>query len=120
LAGASQTALSKKYQYNYEIIVRILKQNGVDLSQEALAKRRQEAAERRSGYKEEEIVALYLSGKSIPTIEKICGISSSPICRVLKKHNVPMRISRDYMKGNLKSKARILMKAKSFAYINPG
>lgn len=106
LAGASQTALSKKYQYNYEIIVRILKQNGVDLSQEALAKRRQEAAERRSGYKEEEIVALYLSGKSIPTIEKICGISSSPICRVLKKHNVPMRISRDYMKGKPKKQSK--------------
>lgn len=105
LAGASQTALSKKYQYNYEIIVRILKQNGVDLSQEALAKRRQEAAERRSGYKEE-IVALYLSGKSIPTIEKICGISSSPICRVLKKHNVPMRISRDYMKGKPKKQSK--------------
>ena len=106
LAGASQTALSKKYQYNYEIIVRILKQNGVDLSQEALAKRRQEAAERRSGYKEEEIVALYLSGKSIPTIEKICGISSSPICRVLKKHNVPMRTSRDYMKGKPKKQSK--------------
>ena len=99
LAGASKIGLSRKYQYNYEIIARVLKQNGVDLSKEALAKRRQEAAERRSGYKEEDIVALYLSGKSIPAIEKICGISSSPICRVLKKYNVPMRISRDYSKG---------------------
>ena len=104
LAGASQTALSKKYQYNYEIIVRTLKQNGVDLSQEALAKRRQEAAERRSGYKEEEIVALYLSGKSIPTIEKICGISSSPISRVLKKYNVPMRTIKDYSREGSRKK----------------
>lgn len=70
----------------------------MDLSKEALAKRRQEAAEGHSNYKEEGIVALYLSGKSIPAIEKICDISSSSICRVLKKYNIPMRISRDYTK----------------------
>lgn len=102
LDDMSQTNLSNKCQYNYQIIVKVLKRNGVDLSSEALAKRRQEAAEKRSGYKEEDIVALYLSGKSIPAIEEICGISSTPICRVLKKHNVLMRISRDYMKGKPK------------------
>lgn len=106
LGGMSQTNLSNKYQYNYQIIVKVLKRNGVDLSSEALAKRRQEAAEKRSGYKEEDIVALYLSGKSIPAIEEICGISSTPICRVLKKHNVPMRISRDYMKGKPKKQSK--------------
>lgn len=106
LAGMSQIALSNKYRYNYEIIVRVLKRNGVDLSSEAIAKRRQEAAEKRSGYKEKDIVALYQSGKSVLAIEEIYGISSSPICRVLKKHNVPMRISSDYTKGTHKKKNR--------------
>ncbi len=104
LGGASQSALSDKYQYDYSVIVKILKRNGVDLSKEAQAKRRKEATEKRFGYKEEEIVALYLSGKSIPAIEKICGISSSPISRVLKKYNVPMRTIKDYSREGSRKK----------------
>lgn len=104
LGGASQSALSDKYQYDYSVIVKILKRNGVDLSKEAQAKRRKEATEKRFGYKEEEIVALYLSGKSIPAIEEICGISSSPISRVLKKYNVPMRTIKDYSREGSRKK----------------
>ena len=83
---------------------RTAKGSTVDLSKEAQAKRRKEATEKRFGYKEEEIVALYLSGKSIPAIEEICGISSSPISRVLKKYNVPMRTIKDYSREGSRKK----------------
>ena len=69
------------------------------MSEEALAERRRIAAEKQSGYKEEDIIALYQSGKSIPAIAEIYSISNYPVSRVLRKYNIPTRISKDYTKG---------------------
>lgn len=99
LAGRSQSALAREYPYGHSIIVKILKRNGVDMSEEALAERRRIAAEKQSGYKEEDIIALYQSGKSIPAIAEIYSISNYPVSRVLRKYNIPTRISKDYTKG---------------------
>lgn len=101
-SGENIFKLSKKYGHAWATIFSLLEENGVDVSDERMQKRKIQEYRRNRKYSTKEIAQLYKEGKTIEEICSVIGVGKNTVSKALNEEGVKIRISADYRRKNLK------------------
>ncbi len=96
--GLSANEIGKQFEVDGKAILKILKRNNIK------SRGCNESKIKIPKEKESKIISLYLEGKSAIDIGKLFNVSNTPIWRILKKNNVPIKRPTDFRPTGVKKK----------------